>query len=131
MKFKKFELNGRKCCFDVVLMIDDFCIIVKCCILKVVFDYIDGVVEGELLLSCVCQVFQDVEFYLGIFKFVFDVDMSIEIFGGFFVLLFGIVFIGFMRFMQIEGEVVGVGVVVVVGILFMFFMFGMIFIEGV
>jgi L-lactate dehydrogenase (cytochrome) len=118
LRFKKFELNGRKRRLASALTIQDLRTIAKRRTPAAAFDYTDGAADDELSLRRARQAFEDIEFHPSILRDVSHVDTSTQILGGPSALPFGIAPTGFTRLMQTEGEVAGAGAAGAAGIPF-------------
>ncbi|WP_274668400.1 alpha-hydroxy acid oxidase [Demequina sp. B12] len=118
MRFKKFEMDGRKRRLAKAHTIADLRKIAKRRTPKGAFDYTDGAAEAELSLARARQAFRDIEFHPAILRDVSAVDTSVEIAGGTSALPFGIAPTGFTRMMHSEGERAGASAAAAAGIPF-------------
>ncbi|GAA1630891.1 alpha-hydroxy acid oxidase [Brevibacterium sanguinis] len=131
MKFKKFELDGRKRRLDAALTIEDLRKIAKRRTPAAAFDYTDGAAEGEISMQRSMQAFEDIEFHPAILNDVSHVDTTTQILGGSSAMPFGIAPTGFTRLMQTEGEIAGASAAGAAGIPFTLSTLGTTSIENV
>ncbi|WP_297081643.1 alpha-hydroxy acid oxidase [uncultured Demequina sp.] len=118
LRFKKFEMDGRKRRLAKAHTIADLRKIAKRRTPQGAFDYTDGAAEAELSLARARQAFLDIEFHPAILRDVSAVDTSVSIAGGTSALPFGIAPTGFTRMMHSEGERAGASAAGAAGIPF-------------
>ncbi len=118
VKFRRWDLNGRRRRLSRAHTIADLRSIAKRRTPKGAFDYTDGAAEAELSLQRARQAFKDIEFQPAILRDVSTIDTSVEILGGTSALPFGIAPTGFARMMHSEGERAGASAAAAAGIPF-------------
>lgn len=72
------------------------------------FDYVDGAAEGELLLNCSREAFNNLAFQPSVLRDVATVDLSVDVAGARSAMPLAISPTGFTRMMHTEGEIAGV-----------------------